>query len=401
MQEFTPKEYFQIDIANLAGKDKLTWDERLSWFKENENNLLDLTQEVDKPYQYYAAVTAYQKAIAGEVNHHPIALDATWSGLQCLSVLTCDPMSASICNVLDIGSRADGYTILYKKIVEKIGHEVDHITRQTVKEAIMPAFYSSMVAPQRCFGDYLEAFIEVAEENCPYTWQLNSFLRDAWNPKVESYGWVMPDNFHVHVKVYNNAIKDFNFLGEDFTFQYRVNAPNPYGRAYSANLAHATDSLIVREVTALAMHNPRQIQRIRDILAGKGRTSIQFLGNRKNQAMVETLVDLYQKSGFLSARVLDYIDEKSIKLIPEDSLVELLSLVPEKPFDLCIVHDSFHVLPNYGNDIRRLYIAQLAKIARSNLLQFILDQMPIEKVKFNKADPEMWKEVQFSEYALS
>lgn len=80
MQEFTPKEYFQIDIANLQGLDKLTWSRRLSWFKENEDNLLDLTQEADKPYQYYAAVIAYQKAIAGEVNHHPIALDATWSG---------------------------------------------------------------------------------------------------------------------------------------------------------------------------------------------------------------------------------------------------------------------------------------------------------------------------------
>lgn len=158
------------------------------------------------------------------------------------------------------------------------------------------------------------------------------------------------------------------------------------------------DSLIVREVTALAMHNPRQIQRIRDMLDGYRRFSFQ---SKRNQEMVETLVDLYQKSGFLSARVLDYIDKESIKLVPEDSLRELLSLVPKKPFDLCVVHDSFHVLPNYGNDIRRLYIAQLAKIARSNLLQFILDQMPIEKVKFNKADPEMWKEVQFSEYALS
>lgn len=398
MQEFTPKEYFQIDIANLHGEDKLTWSRRLSWFKENEDNLLDLTQEADKPYQYYAAVTAYQKAIAGEVNHHPIALDATWSGLQCLSVLTCDHMSASICNVLDIGSRADGYTILYKKIVEKIGHEVDHITRQTVKEAIMPSFYGSMTAPQRCFGNYLEAFIEVAEENCPYTWQLNNFLKEAWNPNVDSYGWVMPDNFHVHIKVYNNAIKDFNFLGEDFTFEHKVNAPNPYGRAFSANLTHATDSLIVREITALAMHNPRQIQRIRAMLDGTSRSSFQ---SKRNQEMVETLVDLYQKSGFLSARVLDYIDKESIKLVPEDSLRELLSLVPKKPFQCLWVHDSAHVLPNYGNDIRRLYIAQLAKIARSNLLQFILDQMPIEKVKFNKADPEMWKEVQYSEYALS
>lgn len=400
MQEFTPKEYFQIDIANLAGKDKLTWDERLSWFKENENNLLDLTQEADKPYQYYAAVTAYQKAIAGEVNHHPIGLDGTFSGLQVLSALTCDRKAALHCNVLDSGSRKDAYTELYQILSAKIGNN-HHFTRDDIKYTIMPCLYGSMTAPQQLFGEHVEDFYKLMEEECPYVWQLNRFLIDSWNPNIDSYGWVMPDNFHVHIKVYNNAIKDFNFLGEDFTFQCKVNAPNPYGRAYSAHLAHCCDALIVREVTALAMHNPRQIQRIRDILTNKGRTSVQFLGNKKNQAMVEILVGLYQQSGFLSARVLDYIDEKSIKLIPEDSLTELLSLVPAKPFDLEVVHDSFHVLPNYGNDIRRLYIAQLAKIARSNLLQFILDQMPIEKVKFTKADPEMWKEVQFSEYALS
>lgn len=80
MQTFTPIEYLKIDIANLHGEDKLTWNERLDWFKENEPRLEMLTEEADKPAQYFTAVDAYRKAIRGEINHHPIALDATSSG---------------------------------------------------------------------------------------------------------------------------------------------------------------------------------------------------------------------------------------------------------------------------------------------------------------------------------
>lgn len=80
MQEFTPLQYLQIDIANLAGKDKLSWDDRLLWFKENENNLLSLVEKADKPHQFYAAVLNYPQVAAGAINYHPVALDATSSG---------------------------------------------------------------------------------------------------------------------------------------------------------------------------------------------------------------------------------------------------------------------------------------------------------------------------------
>lgn len=80
MQTFTPLQYMQIDIANLYGKDKLPWTERLAWFEENQDRLSSLVLEADKPHQFFAAIDAYSKAIKGEVNHHPIGLDATSSG---------------------------------------------------------------------------------------------------------------------------------------------------------------------------------------------------------------------------------------------------------------------------------------------------------------------------------
>lgn len=158
------------------------------------------------------------------------------------------------------------------------------------------------------------------------------------------------------------------------------------------------DSLIVREITALAMHNPKQVAKIKALLDGK---YINEAIHEEDNELVEILANRAKATNFLSARVLDHLNSENIKLVNEQDLRELLALVPTKPFEVTCTHDSFHILPNYGNDLRRLYIAQLAKIAKSDLLQFILNQMPIEYTRVHKGDPNMWKEVLDSEYALS
>lgn len=136
MQTFTPLQYFQIDIANLYGKDKLVWNERLEWFQENQDKLYDLIEEADKPHQYAAAVDSYFKAIKGEVNHHPIALDATSSGTQLLSCLIGDRRAAEYSNVINTGIRRDAYTDLFKLLTNITGPMPD-ISRDTLKQAIM------------------------------------------------------------------------------------------------------------------------------------------------------------------------------------------------------------------------------------------------------------------------
>lgn len=397
MQTFTPLQYFQIDIANLYGKDKLVWNERLEWFQENQDKLYDLIEEADKPHQYAAAVDSYFKAIKGEVNHHPIALDATSSGTQLLSCLIGDRRAAEYSNVINTGIRRDAYTDLFKLLTDRIGPMPD-ITRDTLKKAIMTSLYGSSAKPKELFGEYEEDFYDLMSRELPYVWQVMHAVVGSWNPTVDSYGWTMPDLFNVHIKVYDHKSIEFNFDGSDFVTDVLVNAPCKTGKAYLANIIHSIDSLIVREMTALAMHNPFNIQRIKNMLAGK---PVLAPTNDKNQEMVSNMVRIAKESGFLSAHILDFLDASTIKMVDEEELQELLSLVPNKPFELLSVHDSFHVLPNYGNDLRRLYIANLTKIAKSNLLQFITNQMPIRKLTFKKIEPNMWKEVLNSEYALS
>lgn len=397
MQEFTPLQYLQIDIANLYGKDKLSWNDRLSWFEENQNNLLSLVNSADSPCQFYAAITNYPKVLNGELNHHPIALDATSSGTQILACLIGDRKAAEYCNVVDVGRRVDAYTELFNQLPQELRDNAG-ITRDMIKKAIMTSLYGSLVKPREIFGEYVDDFIDLMAKECPLIWELNRFLTDNWNPEVDIYGWTMPDNFHVDIKVYENQEVPFRYGDKEFSISTKVNKPSSFGRAYSANCAHSCDSLIVREIAALAMHNPDRIAKIKNLLAGE---TNQIQPTVSNLAITDYLIERYSETDFLSARILNYIDDVTFEFIPKDALQELIDLVPAKPFQVLCIHDSFKVLPNYGNDLRRLYNAQLAKIAKSSLLQHIIDSLPIPPVNIKKGDPDLWKDILNTEYALS
>lgn len=400
MKSFTALEYLKIDISGNFGLDKKTWEERINWFDTNENQLENLIDKADSPALYYAGVKAYRniKKDPDYINTYPISLDCTSSGTQILACLTGDRLAAMTCNIINNGTRMDAYTYIYKKFSKLVGDN-PLITRDKVKAAIMRAFYGSVATPRELFRDYLPVFEQVMSQEAPYCWALNKYLLKAWNPNISEYGWIMPDNFHVHIKVYEKVEEEFSFMDKAYKFIHEENKPSAYGRAYSANLCHSIDSLFVREITAMAMHDPEKINNIKNLLNQKKYN----LANttKENKDMVSSLVRLGKASGFLSARILDYLDEGTISLVPRDALQEILDNIPAKPFEVIFVHDCARVLPNYGNDIRKLYIFNYYKLARSNMLEFILTQLLGTKITINKGDKEMYKDVLFSEYALS
>ena len=136
MQKFTGLEYLKIDIANSFGLDKKNWDERIRWFDQNEHQLHSLLNQADEPALFYAGVKAWEDVKAGKPIGYPISLDATSSGMQILSALTGDRKAAEVCNVVNVGKRQDGYTVIYKAMLEVLG-ESSKITREDTKRAIM------------------------------------------------------------------------------------------------------------------------------------------------------------------------------------------------------------------------------------------------------------------------
>ena len=405
MQEFSGMDYLRIDIANHMGFDKKLWDERILWTIFHENNLEDFLDEAEEPALYYAAVKAYRKALAGEPIGFPISLDATASGSQILSCLTCDRKAAALCNVIFTGKREDIYTSIYHRMAEKLG-EKEKIDREPVKKSVMVSFYGSKAVPKKVFGEgkLYQTFLETMNESAPLAWELNKACLDFWNPKALSYDWIMPDGFSVHIKVMQPQKDIVHFMNAPYEVVYEVNKPTKEGRSLSANMVHSIDGMFVREILRRCKYDPVKIKYLRKLINDYSEDKHnKCLTNFTDFKLVE-FISHYKDSGYLSARIFDYLNKDNIKYLDKETIKdikELLDSLPKKPFDVLCIHDCFRVLPNYGNDIRKQYIIQLASLAKSNMLEYLLKQITGRKISINKGDPEMYKDILNTEYALS
>lgn len=117
--------------------------------------------------------------------------------------------------------------------------------------------------------------------------------------------------------------------------------------------------------------------------------------------MVVTLWHHYMETGFLSARILDHLNEDNLGLVDQVEIRKLLKSLPAKPFQVLTIHDAFRCLPQYGNDLRRQYNLQLQAIAKSDLLSSIISQLIGRKVHIGKLDPTLWQDIANTNYALS
>ena len=399
-QSFTGREYLKIDIANNFGLDKDEWDDRIAWFDNNEPNLELMIKKAEEPALYAAGVAAWRNVQKGGVNHYPISLDATSSGIQLLSCLTGDRKGAELCNVVDIGTRADAYTIQYNRMLDKTGGD-SRIDRKDTKNAIMTAFYGSEATPKRVFGEgsLLQCFTETMEEGAPYAWELNQKMLAIWNPDADHYSWIMPNNFHVNIKVMSVVTETVHFLDKPYDVSYTMQMPIERGRSLCANLTHSVDGMVVSEMELRCNHNPQQIAYLRQTIGmySHGSASVATVEDR----LVKELWSHYEESGFLSARILDYITMDNVKHVDGNVVLELIESLPAKPFEILPIHDCFRCLPNYGNDLRRQYNQILSEIARSNLLSFLISQIMGRVITINKGDPDLWKDVLEANYALS
>lgn len=399
-QTFSGKEYMQIEVANCFGLDDKNWDERLAWFQENEENLENMVKQAKEPALFYSAVKAYFDSKAGKPNHHPVSLDATASGMQILAALTGCRKTAELCNVVDVGSRKDAYTVIYEETVKRAGDSAK-IERKLTKMAVMTHFYSSTRIPKNVFGEgeLLEIFLGTIKDMAPYADELNQAMLSLWDKEAYSYEWILPDNFHVVTKVMGTVSETIHFLNKPYEVNYRVNMPTETGRSLCANMVHSIDGYMVRELIRRCSYTPEHINYVKNVL--NGLVSKETITRDRNKEMVIKLWEFYKEYKILSARILDHIDAHTIELVDKSIIKELVDSLPKKPFRIMPVHDCFRVLPNYGNDIRRQYTKLLSEIAKSDLLSLCLTGIRKKVTKVDKADPFLWKDILDSNYALS
>ena len=284
-------------------------------------------------------------------------------------------------------------------MVGKLG-EGAKIDRKQTKQAIMTAFYSLTAVPKKVFGEgeLLSTFYQTIQENAPGAWEINETMLAIWDPTKLANEWVLPDNFHVHVKVMGQVRDTVHFLNEPFEVTYNVNMPIEGGRSLGANLVHSIDGMMVREMQRRCDYDPKKIAHLVK-LGDAGVSSRSY--NREQDRLVQTLWTHYQRSGFLSARILDYLDINNLGLVQWAPIKHLIEQLPRKPFKVISIHDCFRCLPNHGNDLRRQYNNLLAEIAESNLLGDLVSQIIGRPVPANKLDPSLVKDIRSTNYALS
>lgn len=398
-QTFTGRDYLKIDIAGSFGLDKISWDERIAWFDENEDKLDALVPQADEPALFYAGKLAWEAAKAGKPSGYPISLDATCSGIQVLAALAGDRSAAEICNVVDTGKREDAYVSIYTDMVTALGGTAK-IDRKLTKQAIMTAFYSSTAVPKRVFGEgeLLDTFYGAVQYNAPGAWEITQAMLAIWDPTALENNWTLPDNFHVKIKVMGEVTEHVQFLDEPFEVKYHANMPIKGGRSLGANMVHSIDGMIVREMQRRCNFNASKIsQLLTFISAGQFGT----LKKREEDKMVMTLWDHYEQSGFLSARILDYLDNLNLGLVDPMVILKLIESMPKLNFEVISIHDCFRCLPNYGNDLRRQYNNLLAEIAESEMLSYLVSQICHRPITITKIDPQLGADIREANYALS
>ena len=352
-QTFTGKEYLKIDIANSFGLDKRSWDDRIAWFDDNEHQLRNIMKDAEEPALFYAGILAWEDTLAGKPSGYPISLDATCSGIQVLAALAGDRSAARMCNVVDTGAREDAYTGIYKAMVDKLG-DTAKIDRKMTKNAIMTAFYGSTARPKQVFGEgeLLNIFYQTLESHAPGAWEINKTMLSIWDSKTLMHEWILPDNFHVKVKVMGQNKETVHFLNEPFEVIQEINRPVKDGRSLGANLVHSLDGMIVREMQNRCNYDQAHIYELERLIhvRASGRSK-----HRPKDALVQTLWSHYNESGFLSSRILQYLDIDNLGLVNLGVIAEMINDLPPKSFEVISIHDCFRCLPNYGNDLRRQY----------------------------------------------
>lgn len=402
MQLFSGMDYLRLDIAGSFGLDKLTWDNRLAWFKNNESKLEQLVEEAESPAMFYAGIQAYRQAQQGIPSGYPISLDSTASCFQLLAILTGDREAASLCNVVDTGTREDAYTRIYEALLAKTGGQAT-VTRDDVKRSCMTALYSSTEVPKQVFGEgeLYAQFMQTMEEEAPGAWEANTAFLGMWDSTTDKYSWIMPDNFHVHIKIMNQKKETIHFAGSSHEIKYKVHAPSKYGRSLGPNLAHSCDAMIVREMQRRCNYDVNQVKEVQRILFMEW-NDIEFMEMNEENLLCIELWERYCTTGYLSARILQVINRDNIMLLDRSVILELIDSLPSKPFEILTIHDCFECLCNYGNDLRKQYNLQLSLIAKSSMLQDLLRQITgNEKIVVNKIDKNLWKDCLTTNYALS
>ena len=299
--------WLAIDIANNAGKDKLSFEDRILWVQENFDNIFDIDAHFDSPWECRNAVQALRKHLNGETIAHRVYLDASNQALQLYAVLTGDRKTALTCNLANGSTMADAYQMLADSMNKKL-EGIIVLTRTNCKFAVMTTMYGKADGSLEIIKDVMqhisdptervEAFakkynmtMDTTKRGIAFVTELTTIFKESFAgiaPKAlmamealtelnstlvaNQYTWTLPDGFKVKYRVR----KDIPIESKKFETKkgFPITLPemnkvvydrNENSRAMSPNVVHSVDGFVAREM--IRRMNGKYITTIHDAFA--------------------------------------------------------------------------------------------------------------------------------------
>lgn len=225
-------DWLAVHGANLAGVDKVSYDDRKQWVKDNEQDILasaidplghTFWMNQDEPCQFLAFCFEWQAWKTWETEHSspkgfvsgiPIAFDGTCSGLQHFSAILRDPVGGAAVNLLPSDKPNDIYGVVAAKVNETITQDLKTgtiddvvdtkikfgtktlaqvwhmhgVTRKVTKRSVMTLAYGSKeyVFRDQIYEDIISKDMQEQKENSVFSdancWQASAYMAKLiWN----------------------------------------------------------------------------------------------------------------------------------------------------------------------------------------------------------------------------
>lgn len=417
MQTFTGWQYLLIDCANQFGLDKEVFEKRIEWAEKNLHQLEQLgharTGKWKERPLFFKATQAIRKAQNGEPTGHMIGFDAVCSGMQIMSATTGCHSGADATGLVDPNRRADAYTQCTDTMRIWVPHLPDN-ERGKVKPAVMTVLYGSREQPKIIFGEdtpELNAFYKAMWKMAPGACELLQDLLDSWQPYALSHDWVLPDNYHAHVKVMDTVEKRIEVDELDhatFTYRYKENVGSDKGLSNVANVVHSIDAYVLRSLIRRCnydrdlMENASNVIEIILLERTMGAKEQEFRATTHQQ--VVDLKGRYEASKLADIRILDEATVQDMRCLSTEHLKALAKVVNDclshKPFPVIAVHDEFKCHANNMNQLRYHYKEIMADLADSEILSDIFSQLMGKKVTYVKKSNNLAEKIRQSNYGL-
>jgi hypothetical protein len=300
--------------------------------------------------------------------------------------------------------RMDMYAECTKAMNAILQDDID-VSRSDVKKSQMVHYYGSVAKPKEIFGDEtveLMAFYQAQETVAPGACFMMRELMSSWQSYALEHSWTMPDGFQVIKPVLQkvDAKIEIDEIGHTcLGYRYEANIGSERGLSIGADVTHACDSLLVRELVRRCNYDREQLTQVSDILF-TSRFSV------KTGTEIPRMEQMTINHSFLSLRGVDFITDESVLEYSLDYRHELYLLIEEtlnRPsFQVLTIHDCFLSHPNYCNEVREVYCDLLVELADSSVGQQIIREVRNDpNYQLEKLSTNLGSEILKGEYWLS